>query len=145
MKTRPLALAVVALLLAFAAPATAKLGPNPTNRQLATEFLRLLKAKDMAGLRGFLSPAFLLQRSDGTFLNKQQYLAKPAEVSAYKVTNVHGTRTGDVRVVRYTAETDQRINGKQVTGEPVPRLSTFIKVGRTWQIVSHANFTPIPK
>src|SRR4051812_17718629 len=144
MTKRPIALALAGT-LALAAPAGAKLGPNPSNAKLAGEFLRLLKAKDMPGLRAFLSPAFLLQRADGTFLTKQQYLANPSEVDSYKVSDVHGTRTGDVRVVRYTAQTDQTINGKKVTGEPVPRLSTFIKVGRTWQIVAHANFTPIPK
>jgi Domain of unknown function (DUF4440) len=99
----------------------------------------------MTALKAFLSPAFLLQRSDGTFLNKEQYLANPSVVDSYRVTNVHGTRTGDVRVVRYTAQTDQMIDGKQITGDPVPRLSTFVRVGKTWQIVSHANFSPIPK
>lgn len=138
-------LTVLALSAAAAAPAAAKLGPNPTDRQLATEFLRLLKARDMPGLKAFLSPAFLLQRPDGSWLTKSQYLANPSQVSAYRVTDVHGTRTGDVRVVRYTAQTDQTIDGKQVTGDPVPRLSTFVKAGRSWQIVAHANFTAVPK
>lgn len=95
--------------------------------------------------KAFLSPAFLLQRSDGTFLTKDEYLANPSVVDSFKISEVHGTRTGDVRVVRYTAQTDQTIDGQQITGEPVPRLSTFIRHGKTWQLVSHANFSPIPK
>lgn len=145
MSKRAIALTMLVLSLLVAAPASAKLGPNPSNRQLASEFLRLLQAKDMPGLRAFLSPAFILQRADGTFLTKKQYLADPSQVTSFKVTDVHGTRTGDVRVIRYTAQTDQTIDGKKITGAPVPRLSTFVKVGRTWQIVAHANFSPIPK
>lgn len=144
MRMRTVALTIVAV-LTLAAPASAKLGPNPTNRKLAAEFLRLLQAKDTAGLKAFLSPAFLLQRSDGTFLNKDQYLANPSVVDSFKISEVHGTRTGDVRVVRYTAQTDQTIDGQQITGEPVPRLSTFIRHAKTWQLISHANFSPIPK
>lgn len=147
MRLRTVALFSTLALALAAAPAPAKLGPHPTDRQLAGEFLRLLKAEDMPGLRAFLSPAFLLQRPDGTWLTKSQYLANPSKVESYRITDVHGTRTRDgaVRVVRYTAQTDQTIDGKQVTGDPVPRLSTYVKVGRTWQIVSHANFTAIPK
>lgn len=145
MSKRAIALTMLVLSLLVAAPASAKLGPNPSNRQLASEFLRLLQAKDMPGLRAFLSPAFILQRADGTFLTKKQYLADPSQVTSFKVTDVHGTRTGDVRVIRYTAQTDQTIDGKKITGAPVPRLSTFVKVRRTWQIVAHANFSPIPK
>ena len=131
---------LVAVSLAGTAPAAARLGPNPTNRQLASEIFRLLKAKDMAGLRAFLSPAFLLQRADGSWMTREQYLKNPAVIESYKVTDIHGTRTGDVRVLRYTVTTKQTVNGVLQSQDPVPRLSTYIKVGNTWQIVSHANF-----
>src|SRR4051794_2887856 len=101
MNKRTVALMLLVAVSVCAAPASAKLGPNPTNRRLATELLRILQAKDYKALRAFLSPAFLLQRQDGTFLTKQQYLDKPAVVLSYKATDIHGTRTGDVRVVRF--------------------------------------------
>ncbi|MFL5844414.1 MAG: nuclear transport factor 2 family protein [Solirubrobacteraceae bacterium] len=133
-------LLVAVLVLAFAAPAAAKLGPNPSNKRLASEFLRLLHDKDTKGLEAFLSPAFLLQRPDGTWLTKEQYLAAPAVIESYTVTDVHGTRTGDVRVIRYTVQTMQTIDGQLFSADPVPRLSTYVRHKKTWQIVAHANF-----
>ena len=133
-------LIAVLVVLAAAAPAQAKLGPNPSDKRLASEFLRLLQAKDAAGLRAFLSPAFLLQRADGTWLGKEAYLANPAVVESYTVSEVDGTRTKNVRVIRYTVQTRQTIDGQQVSADPVPRISTYVKRKRTWQLVAHANF-----
>lgn len=145
MRLRTIALLLVSAMGVTAAPATAKLGPNPSDKKLASEFLRVLQSEDAKALKAWLSPAFLLQRPDGTFLTKRQYLENPSKVESFKVTEVVGTRTGNVRVVRYTAQTNQTIDGVQITGEPVPRLSTYVKAGKTWRIVSHANFSPIPK
>ncbi|MCW2989965.1 MAG: hypothetical protein JWM73_559 [Solirubrobacterales bacterium] len=142
---RKLTLLLVAAFAISAAPAAAKLGPNPSDRKLATEFLRLLHTDDTAGLRAFLSPQLLLQRADGTWLTKKQYLANPAHIESYSVSDVHGTRSGGVRVVRYTVVTRQTIDGQLFSADPVPRLSTYVKVKRTWQLIAHANFNaPVP-
>jgi hypothetical protein len=142
---RKLTLLLVAAFAVSASPAAAKLGPNPSDKRLASEFLRLLHAKDTAGLKSFLSPAFLLQRPDGTWLTKSQYLASPAVIESYTVTDVHGTRTGDVRVIRYTVQTKQTVDGQLLSADPVPRLSTYVMVKKSWQIVAHANFNaPAP-
>lgn len=116
----------------------------PTKQRLATEFLRLLKNEDKPGLRRFLDPAFLLQRGDGSFLNKQEYLKDPALVSAFQVRNIVATYNGNVRVIRFEAKTDQIIDGNQVPGVFIPRLSTFKKTGKLWRLISHANFLPPP-
>lgn len=125
-------------------PAGAAVGLHATDGQLANEFLRLLKAKDTKGLARFLDPAFLLQRADGTYLTKAQYLQNPAVVNDYTISNVFGTRHGNVRVVRYTVVTDQIIDGQKVTADPVSRLSTYVRHGRTWRLISHANFIAPP-
>jgi hypothetical protein len=133
-------LLVLAAVLATAAPAQAALRGNPSDKRLASEFLRLLHAEDTAGLRAFLSPAFLIQRADGSWLTKAQYLEAPAKIESYTVSEVHGTRTGDTRVVRYTVQTMQTIDGQPFSADPVPRLSTFVKRRGAWRLVSHANF-----
>lgn len=114
---------------------------NPTRKTLATEFLRLLKAKDLAGLNRFLDPAFLLQRGDGSYLNKKQYLADPSKVDAYRVRNIVATRKGNVRVIRFEANTSQIINGNPVPAGWIPRLSTFVRdTNGAWRLIAHANF-----
>ncbi len=117
---------------------------NPTNKRLATEFLRLLKNEDTDGLRRFLDPDFILQRQT-EYLNKQEYLADPSVVEAFKVRNVIVIRRGNVRVVRFEAETSQLINGEKVAGGWLNRLSTFVKTKRGWRLLAHANFAaPAP-
>jgi hypothetical protein len=141
--------------LALVVPATAQAAPHPSSPQmadkhvpdavLASEFLRILKAKDQTALARFLSADFLLQRPDGTYLTRDQYLLNPSRVDDFNVTDVVGTRTGNVRVVRYTVNTIQFQNGQQITQDPVPRISTYVYRGGAWRIVAHANFASIPK
>ncbi len=113
---------------------------NPSNKRLASEFLMMLKAEDMAGLKIFLAPQFLIQRGDGTYLNKSQYLKDPSEVDSFKIRGVVGHDDGDIRVIRFEANTVQRIEGKEVAGGWIPRLSTFVKEEGIWKLIAHANF-----
>ena len=146
------AIAAVAV-LATAPAATAKVPAsspalaqrNAPDHVLASEFLRLLQAKNSTGLRRFLANAFLLQRPDGTYLNKTQYLANPAGVEGYMVSDVVGTRSGKVRVIRYTVTAMETIDGQAVTRDPVSRLSTCVWRGGGWRLISHANFTAVPR
>jgi hypothetical protein len=139
-----LAVALGLTLIVAAPSAQAKLGPRATDTQLANEFLRVLQTGDKKALAKFLDPAFLLQRADGNYIRKAEYLRNPAVVNGYTVSNVFGTRHGNVRVVRYTVVTDQLINGQKVTADPVSRLSTFVRHGKTWRLISHANFVAPP-
>jgi hypothetical protein len=123
--------------------AQAALRGNPSDQRLASELLRLLQAKDHAGLEGFLNPAFLLQRPDGTWATREQYLANPAVIEHYAVSEIHGTRTRAVRVIRYTVVTKQTIDGVELSQAPVPRISTYVKRRGGWQMVAHANFNAI--
>ncbi|MBK5233763.1 MAG: nuclear transport factor 2 family protein [Thermoleophilia bacterium] len=114
---------------------------NPTNKRLATEFLRLLKAEDTAGLKRFLDPAFLLQRASGEYLTKSQYLADPSVVEDFRVRGVVGKRSGKVRVIRFEANNIQTIDGVPVPAAWIPRISTFSKESGAWRLIGHANFT----
>jgi len=129
---------------ADATPKNGILKGNPSNKVLASEFLLLLKAKNNSGLKNFLDSAFLLQRGDGSYLNKKEYLADPALVDAYTIRNIVATRKGNIRVIRFEAKTDQIIDGTQVPGVYIPRLSTFVKSDGKWTLISHANFLPPP-
>ena len=133
--------------LAGSAEASTKNGilkGNPSNKVLASEFLLLLKAENKPGLRNFLDKAFLLQRGDGTYLNKKEYIADPSLVDDYKVRNIVGTRDGNVRVICFEANNIQIINGQDAPGGWVPRLSTFVKKDGRWTLISHANFLAPP-
>lgn len=130
--------------LTQAPAATAKSGVlkgNPTKKRFATEFLRLLKNKDTPGLRRFLDPGFLLQRANGEYLTKAQYLRNQPEVDQFRVRRIVMTRQPNVRVVRFEAWNVQRIDGNLVPEAWIPRLSTFVKRNGVWRLIAHANFT----
>ncbi|HEY8582917.1 MAG TPA: nuclear transport factor 2 family protein [Capillimicrobium sp.] len=147
---RLIAVAAAALLLTAATAQAAPPSSPPmaersaSNATLAAEFLRVNMAADRVALRRLLSPAFLLQRSDGTFLTRAEYLERPSAIDAFKLTGIVGTRTGDVRVVRYLLRATIEIDGKPISQDPAPRLSTFVWRGGAWRLVAHANLAAIP-
>jgi len=151
---RLLAVVAAAVLTgAAAAPASARTPPSSpamahrhvSDMRLASEFLRINQAADATALERFLAPEFLIQRSDGTFLTKAQYLTRPSKIDAYALSAVYGTQTGDVRVIRYTLVATIEIDGKEVPQDPAPRLSTFVWRDGAWRLLMHANFAAIPR
>ncbi len=103
----------------------------------------LLVAEDLDGLDEFLSPAFTLVRSDGTSYDKEQYLESPAQIDAYDVEDIEGTRDGDVRVVRATFLTEGELDGREIVQQEAPRLATFVWNGELWQLAAYANFSAV--
>lgn len=113
--------------------------------ELASRLFELLKQGDREALADFLHPALQLGRSDGSSLTREEYLANPASVDAYENVSVEGTSDGDVRVIRSTFRTTARIDGRPLTTDPIPFLSTFVWSDGAWRLLSHANFGPLPR
>jgi hypothetical protein len=143
------ATALAALLAAGpAATATGRPAPqfaDPTvaGNRLVDDFFVLLQHKNTAGLVRFLSPAFQVQRADGSAAGKADYLASLPTVTAFTITNLVATQAGGVIVVRYLAQATGLVNGKPYTPGPAPRLSVFSWTGTRWQLAAHANFNPL--
>ena len=112
---------------------------NAQGEAAADEFFSLLQRQDKAGLEAFLSPAFQVVRTDGSASNKTEYLADPPKVSAYEISDVDTTVDGNIMVVRYTVTTKETIDQQLYFEDPRPRLSVFVKVGDSWQLIGHAN------
>jgi hypothetical protein len=114
-----------------------------TDRELATELFTILKKKDMKELDDFLSPAFQLQRTDGTYIKKADYLKNPAHVDSFELFEMSGTRYGNTRVLRFVARVSALLNGKPTGNDPAPRLATYVWNGKRWQLISYANYVAI--
>jgi ketosteroid isomerase-like protein len=112
--------------------------------RLAYAFMAMLQAKDVPGLRRFLSPAFQIVRSNGTAATKREYLADLPDVRSFSQSDFHVTRSGDTLVVRSTAVVSVVAEGQQSASSPAPRLSVFKRNPATgvWQMVAHSNFVP---
>jgi len=114
-----------------------------TAKPLVTKFFTLVQNKDKAGLEKFMSPAFQLERADGTGSGKAAYLQNISTVQSFNLTDFQASRVGDVLVVRYLADATGIVNGKPYSPGPAPRLSVFVRDGKKWQIVAHSNFNPL--
>jgi hypothetical protein len=122
-------------------PAPRLKDPAVTGRALATEFLTILQAGDRAALAKFLDPAFLLQRTDGTGADKQQYLADPATITSFEIDDALVARQDDdVLTVRWGVAVNSTIDGVAQRIGVAPRLSTFRWRNGRWRLLSHANF-----
>jgi len=138
-----IAAAALALVLAAGAASAGVDSYDATDYELVDEFLRLLKAKDIAGLDRFLSPQFYVQRADGTFVLKEDYLKNPVVVDDYVISDVFGTGAENFRVVRYNLSSVEWIDGVELTRDPVVRISIFHWNGERWQLFTHINFVNV--
>ena len=117
--------------------------PTAAAKPLVTRFFKLVEHKDVARLRAFLSPAFQVERADGSGKSKKQYLTHLSTVTKFSLEKLVATQAGPVLVVRYLATVEGLVNGKRYTPGPAPRLSTFVWNGARWQLAAHANFNPL--
>ena len=150
MITRLSTLALFAVVLVACAGPAQTGSPAPSADPMAeatrqvNRFFDLLKSRDVAALSNFLSPAFQLQRSDGSGATKLDYVAiEPADITSYQITNLRASQAGDVLITRYLAEVVGTVNGAPYTPGPAPRLSVFVWNGSDWQLVAHSNFNPL--
>jgi hypothetical protein len=124
-------------------PAPVYQDPTAAAKPLVLRFFVLLQKKDVTGLETFLSPAFQVQRADGTSSGKEDYLAKLPDIEKFYISGLAATQAGGTLVVRYLARVIGTVNGKPYTPGNAPRLSVFAWNGTHWQLAAHANFNPL--
>jgi hypothetical protein len=117
--------------------------PTATAQKLVNRFFVLIQEKDVAGLKKFLSPAFQLERADGTGTGRADYLANLPTLSTFEIASLTAEQSRSVLVARYLATATGLVNGKPYTPGPAPRLSVFTWTGSSWAIAAHANFNPL--
>lgn len=111
--------------------------------RLVTRFWDLLVGGEPAELKAFLSPAFQVQRANGSGANRNQYVASFASsirIADYALSGFKVTRTGGLLVARYVVVTSETIDGVAYSANPAPRISTFVRTPNGWRMASHANF-----
>ena len=128
---------------AWTKPAPRLTDPTATASPLVTRFFNLVEHNDVKGLQRLLSPAFQLERADGSGGTKAEYLADLPTITNFSISDLTATQTGSVLIVRYLATIEGVVNEKPATPGPAPRISVFSRNDKTWRLVAHANFNPL--
>ena len=134
---------VIASTSSPARPAPKLANPTAVATALSNRFFRLIVNKNVPALARFLSPAFQVQRADGSGSGKKEWLAKLADIDEFTLTDFHATQKGGVLIVRYLATVKGTVNGRPYTPGPAPRIASYGWNGTRWQITSNANFNPL--
>ncbi len=129
--------------LAAAGQAPGAASPTVIGEILVHRYFVLLQQHNVPALRAFLSPAFQIQRADGSGATKTAYLDDLPVVESFQLTNFVATEARGVLVVRYLADVTGEVNGQPYTPGPAPRLSVFSWNGSSWRLIAHANFNPL--
>ena len=103
----------------------------------------LLQQHDTKELQDFMSPAFNIQRADGTGFSKAAYLKSLPNIQSFTISNLHASQSQRVITARYLVDAAGQVGGKSYSPGPAPRISTFTWSGCQWQIASHANFNAL--
>jgi hypothetical protein len=117
--------------------------PDATGRDLVNRFADILSSPDpRPRLEEFLSPAFQLQRSNGTFANRDEYLAQPPTISRFTIVDegFRATQDGRVLTVRLRVEVVEPGNAGPLVAD---RLGVFVRSTAGWRMAAWANFNPV--
>ncbi len=128
------------------APATLK-NINATANVLSRRFMDALGpgAKAEARLRAFVSPAFIIQRNDGTRSGWPAYLTTHPIITDYAFTIARAQyRAPVMTVVVAISRTTQLVNGQPVVSAPAANLASYVWTPRGWQITAYASFDAVP-
>lgn len=120
--------------------------PDATGRELAQRFLDILGDPNPAPLlEEFLSPAFQLQRSNGTFANKDEYVDQPASVARFTILDdgLRAYQDGPALTVRFRVSIEEEIDGQQLRVTQADRLGVFLRTANGWQLLAWSNFNPV--
>jgi hypothetical protein len=119
--------------------------PEATGRELAQRFLDILARRDpRPALEEFLSPSFQLQRANGTFADREEYLDAPAVVVRATILpdGFRAYQDGSVLTVRFTVDIQETIEGAAIQERRADRLAVFRRGSDGWKVVAWANFNP---
>jgi hypothetical protein len=104
-----------------------------------------VKNVDVEGLKKTVSPHYQQVLNIGA-QDRTEWLdmAINAKVKDYKIDNLKATQSENALIVSYTIVTKEFINGKELSNKPQYRLDVWQKTAAGWQVISHANLSPVP-
>ncbi|MFN4173703.1 MAG: nuclear transport factor 2 family protein [Parachlamydiaceae bacterium] len=72
-------------------------------------------------------------------------LIKNLYLGNYEISDFKGVENEDTIVVSYLISVKEKIDDKNLSEKPAPRLSVWKKINGKWQWIAHANLKDIPQ
>lgn len=155
--TRPRSMTLVGVAglaaLAALAAATPALGATPapktlsnptkTCQQLTARFQQYLAPGQDAKLAKFVSPAFVIERNDGTGDSWPTYLKNHPTFTGWNIAVETAKFASPVISCVALTSTTQVVNGASVVSVPTENLSTYAWQAGMWRITSYARFNSV--
>jgi len=103
-----------------------------------------MRETDMNALEKTLANGFQSVHQYGASNREQEIeLLKNLNFDKYTLTDIQITRNGPVIIATYFVSVEETIKGQQLSKDPAPRLSVFLKTDSGWQWIAHANLKPL--
>lgn len=99
-----------------------------------------LVAKQDEVLAALIGEEFLIQRTDGSWADRESFLASIPDLRSFQMTDVTERRGKNMVVARFIAQAEVSIDGESYPLTPAPMLAAFKWSDGQWSLVAQANF-----
>ena len=113
--------------------------------KLETEMWEDMKHQNFKAVESRIADNFQSVHSFGALTRAGEIeLIKTLYLGAYEISDLKVTENGDTLVVTYLISVKEKIENKQLSPKPAPRLSVWQKNNGKWQWIAHANLKEVP-
>ena len=117
--------------------------PAKTCAQLTARFQKYLSAGMDAQLAQFVSPAFVIERNDGTTGSWPSYLTEHPTFTGWNIAVVSAQFSSPAITCVAITSTTQLVDGVSVVSVPTNNMSTYVWQRGAWRITSYARFNSV--
>lgn len=117
---------------------------DASGEALFRAYSELLVRREVPNLESVLGPAFLLQRTDGSWADRAGFLSALPDLRSFELADVREERGDAVVSVRATATANLVVDGVAYSMDPAPILAVFHWADGRWQLEAQGNFN-VPK
>lgn len=137
-----LAIATLTAFTVFQAPLFAE---SSLGEKLETQMWEDMKHRNYTAVEDKIAKEFQSIHTFGALARAAEInLIKDLYLGTYEISNVNVTEIGDTIVITYLISVKEKIDNKQLSSTPAPRLSVWKKIDNKWQWIAHANLKEVP-
>lgn len=118
----------------------------PLGEKLELQMWDYMKHQNFSAVENHIADQFQSIHTFGALTRTAEIeLIKNLYLGSYEISNVKVTENGDTLVVTYLISVKEKIENKQLSATPAPRMSVWQKIDGEWKWIAHANLKEIPQ